>query len=68
MGAAMVGLTSMDVYDDLKSSLEIAPTRKDLNPNAAKNKTYAKYYSLFERLTHKFESEFEEIAKLQNDY
>lgn len=68
IGAAMVGLTAMGVYDTLESSLEIAPPGNELNPNKAKNKTYAKYFSLFERLTHKLESEFEEIAKLQNHY
>lgn len=68
MGAAMVGLTAMGVYENLEDSLQIAPEKILKNPNRKKNKVYSKYYALFERLTEKLESEFEEISKLQNDY
>jgi gluconokinase len=64
----MVGLTAMGVYDSLENSLVIAPARNELNPNKSKNETYAKYYSLFERLTYKLTDEFEEIVKLQNNH
>jgi gluconokinase len=67
IGAAMVGLTAMGVYETLERSVEIAPPKHELNPNKSKNETYAKYHSLFERLTSKLSEEFEEIVKLQNN-
>jgi gluconokinase len=68
IGAAMVGLTAMGVFSSIEKAMEIAPAKTNANPNKDKNKVYAKYYSLFERLTNKLAGEFDEIAKLQNDY
>jgi gluconokinase len=68
IAAAMVGLTAMGVFSSIEKAMEIAPAKTNANPNKDKNKVYAKYYSLFERLTNKLAGEFDEIAKLQNDY
>lgn len=68
LGAAMVGLRALGVFDTLEKALSIAPPGTELNPSMSKNKIYTRFFSLFDKLTHKLEPEFEEISKLQNDF
>lgn len=55
----------MGIYknlDDAAKSVEFAETFK---PSKQNNATYKKYVDVFERLSTKFNSEFEAIAALQ---
>jgi gluconokinase len=67
LGAAMVGLRAIGVFENLEKALSIAPQGIELNPSTRKNKAYARVFSIFDRLTQKLESEFEEISRLQSE-
>lgn len=65
LGAFLLSATDMGIYknlDDAAKSVEFAETFK---PNKQNNATYKKYVDVFEKLSTKFNSEFEAIAALQ---
>jgi gluconokinase len=65
LGAFLLSATDMGIYknlDDAAKSVEFAETFK---PNKQNNATYKKYVNIFEKLSTKFNSEFEAIAALQ---
>jgi gluconokinase len=67
LGAAMVALTSIGVYDNLESAGDLVIKGIDLHPSMDDNKIYDKYHRIFESLTQKLGDEFHEISKLQNN-
>jgi gluconokinase len=66
-GAFMVCATAMNIYRDLEEAVENAPPQTTFKPEAHRHETYRKYYSIFERVTSKLETEFEEISNLQHN-
>ncbi|MCR9062956.1 MAG: gluconokinase [Cytophagales bacterium] len=68
LGAAMLGLTTLGIFESLEESLTIAQTGIERKPSERDNEVYKRYFSIFQKLTDKLAPEFDEIAKLQNDY
>jgi len=67
LGTFLLSATGMGIYkslDDAARSVEFAETFK---PNIHNNGIYKKYVSVFEKLSTKFSTEFEEIATLQQN-
>jgi gluconokinase len=65
LGAFLLSATDMGIYknlDDAAKSVEFAETFK---PNKQNNSVYKKYADVFEKLSTKFNAEFEAITNLQ---
>jgi gluconokinase len=67
VGAAMVALTEMKVYDNLFDAAKNIASSNVYEPNLEHHKRYQKLYTIFERLSHKLEEEFDLIAALQQN-
>jgi len=65
LGTFLLSATNMGIYknlDEAAKSVEFAETFK---PNHQNNATYKKYVDIFEKLSTRFDAEFEAIANLQ---
>ena len=65
LGSALVGLTSMGVFAQLKDAANLIKPEKVFEPNFKNHEIHSKYYRVFNRLTQKLSEEFELISELQ---
>jgi gluconokinase len=64
-GAFLLSAMDMGQYKTLEEAARTVDLPDTYQPNAGNHSVYAKYLSIFERLTKKLAEDFEEIAKLQ---
>jgi len=65
-GALLLSQTEMGVYRSLEDAAKTVSLQAAYHPNKKDHQVYMKYFSVFEKLSHKLKDEFEEIALLQN--
>ncbi len=65
LGSALVGLTGMGVFTDLKEAAKIIKPETEFEPNFNNHEIYSKYYRIFSQLTQKLTEEFKLISELQ---
>jgi gluconokinase len=57
----------MGIYSSLEEAAGSTTFQEQINPREQDHAVYARYFKIFERLSVKLESEFEEIANLQQE-
>lgn len=67
VGAAMLALTEMGIFGSLEEAAKTSHSSKIYLPNQVNHQKYQKFYSVFERLSHKLAAEFDLIAELQQN-
>ncbi len=65
-GALLLSQTEMGVYRNLEEAARTVSLQTTYHPNKKDHQVYMKYFSVFEKLSHVLQDEFEAIAKLQN--
>ncbi len=66
-GAYLLSATEMGIYKSLDEAAKTVVLPDLATPDKQNNKTYLKYFKIFERLSTKLASEFADIAALQHD-
>jgi gluconokinase len=64
-GAFLLNAIEMGIYQNLEEAAGSTQFDKTVQPNTEDNAVYARYFSIFEKLSVKLKDEFEEIANLQ---
>ncbi len=64
-GAFLLSATEMGIYKSLDEAAKTVVLPDQYLPDKQNHKEYMKYFKIFERLSTKLSSEFEEIANLQ---
>ncbi|HTE31494.1 MAG TPA: gluconokinase [Chryseolinea sp.] len=64
-GAFLLAATEQGIYKSLDEAARSVVLATTYQPNGEDNKSYQKYFSVFEKLSTKLHSEFEELANLQ---
>lgn len=68
LGSALVGLTEMGVYANIKDAVKsIVKPESVIEPKKHNHELYTKYYQIFNQLTQKFKEEYDLIAELQTN-
>lgn len=65
-GSYLLSATEMGIYKSLDEAAKTVVLSDFVKPETQNNKTYLKYYEIFERLSTKLASEFADIAALQH--
>lgn len=65
-GSYLLSATEMGIYKSLDEAAKTVVLSDFVKPDTQSNKTYLKYYKIFERLSTKLSSEFADIAALQH--
>ncbi len=65
LGSALVGLTSMGVFAQLKDAANLIKPETIFEPNFKNHEIHSKYYGVFNQLTQKLSEEFKLISELQ---
>lgn len=66
-GAALLALTEIGVFKNLKEAAKSVHSSKVYQPNLNNHQKYQKFYKIFEQLSYKLEAEFDLIAQLQQN-
>ena len=66
-GAYLLSATEMGIYKSLDEAAKSVALPDLATPDKQNNKTYLKYFKIFERLSTKLASEFADIAALQHE-
>jgi gluconokinase len=65
LGAFLLSATDMGIYKNLETAVKTVEFAETFKPNKKNNTTYTNYFAVFEKLSTKFNAEFEAIANLQ---
>ncbi|MEO5975909.1 MAG: hypothetical protein ABIS36_16275, partial [Chryseolinea sp.] len=64
-GAFLLAATEMGIYKSLDEAARTVVLATTYQPDTIHNRTYQKYFSVFEKLSTKLNAEFEELSNLQ---
>ncbi|SHJ58198.1 gluconokinase [Propionispora hippei] len=67
-GAAVLGYFAMGQMTDIKEVNNLINIKKRYQPDLANHERYQRLVAVYERLYHKLEAEFEEIASIQREW
>jgi gluconokinase len=67
LGAFLLSATDMGIYKSLEDAAKSVEFAETFKPNKQNNSIYKKYIDVFEKLSIKFNAEFEAIANLQQN-
>eukprot|EP01137_Pigoraptor_chileana_P010113 Opistho-2@3943 len=67
LGTFLLSATDMGIYKNLEDAAKSVEFAETFLPNKQNNSVYKKYVDVFERLSTKFNAEFEAIANLQKE-
>jgi gluconokinase len=67
LGTFLLSAVDMGIYGSLEEASRSVEFEETFIPNKQRNATYKKYVTVFEKLSTKFNAEFEAIANLQNE-
>ncbi len=65
LGTFLLAVTEMGIYKNLDDAVKTVEFHETFKPNKQNNDTYKEYANVFEKLSTKFNAEFEAIANLQ---
>jgi gluconokinase len=65
LGAFLLSATEMGIYKNIESAVKSVQFAETLKPNKQNNAIYKNYVDVFEKLSTKFNAEFEAISNLQ---
>jgi gluconokinase len=67
MGAALLCLTKLGIYQNLEEAANQIQSNQIYQPNTSNHAVYMQYFEIFERLSHKLNDEFDAIVRLQGN-
>lgn len=65
LGTFLLSATDMGIYKNLETAVKSVEFAETFKPKQQNHNTYKKYLAIFEKLSTKFNAEFDAIAKLQ---